>query len=110
MIKMRICNGIRWVTTLALAMMGELMQLIGFASYSIVIVIIIVIIIIMIIITIIIIIMIIMTIMISSCTDTNVGIMGGGSKNFSTCSLSAMHATLQPIVRWRYISIRSEIY
>lgn len=34
----------------------------------------------------------------SSCTGSNVGIMGGGSKNFSTCSLSAMHATLQPIV------------
>jgi len=35
----------------------------------------------------------------SSCTGSNVGIMGGGASNFSTCSLSAMHATLQPIVR-----------
>ena len=45
----------------------------------------------------------IIMIMSSSCTGSNVGIMGGGSKNFSTCSLSAMHATLQPIVRSRYI-------
>ena len=32
-----------------------------------------------------------------SCTGDNVGIMAGGSikKNFSTCSLSAMHAKLQ---------------
>jgi len=35
----------------------------------------------------------------SSCTGSNIGIMGGGVKNFSTCSLSAMHATLQPLVR-----------
>ena len=44
--------------------------------------------------------MLIMLIMItSSCTGSNIGIMGGGVKNFSTCSLSAMHATLQPLVR-----------
>ena len=32
-----------------------------------------------------------------SCTGDNVGIMAGGSikRNFSTCSLSAMHAKLQ---------------
>ena len=48
------------------------------------------------------IVMIMMTIITSSCTGSNVGIMGGGVKNFSTCSLSAMHATLQPLVRWRY--------
>ena len=34
-----------------------------------------------------------------SCTGDQAGIMGGGEGNFSTCSLSAMHATLQEVLR-----------